>query len=108
MDFKIGKPVTRLEDFRFLCGRGRYIGDVNVPGQAWAVFVRSPHAYAAIRSIDKSRASSAPGVLAVFTAADIEGEIGTTSVTVRRVRPDGSPMFWRAHRGLAVEHVRHV
>ena len=48
----IGKPLLRKEDVRLLTGSGRYSDDVNFPGQAYAVFVRSPHAHARIRSID--------------------------------------------------------
>ena len=50
--YGIGQPVLRFEDPRLLRGQGRYINDVNLPGQAYAVFVRSPHAHAKIRSID--------------------------------------------------------
>ena len=51
----IGQPVRRREDLRLLTGRGRYSDDINVPGQAYAVMVRSPHAHARIRSIDVAR-----------------------------------------------------
>ena len=64
--YGIGQPVLRFEDPRLLRGQGRYINDVNLPGQAYAVFVRSPHAHAKIRSIDVEAAKKAPGVLAVL------------------------------------------
>src|SRR6478609_11694007 len=105
--FGIGQPVTRFEDARLLKGQGRYINDINQPGQAYVVFVRSPHAHAAINGIDISAAAAAPGVIGVYTGGDLEG-LGTSVVTLKRARPDGSPMFWRAHPGLAQGRVRHV
>ncbi|MBI2961052.1 MAG: xanthine dehydrogenase family protein [Betaproteobacteria bacterium] len=107
-NFGIGQSVPRVEDSRFITGCGRYIGDVNLPGQAHAVVLRSPHASAAIRRIDTGPARAAPGVLGAFSARDLGGELGTTSITIERRRPDGSPMFWRAHQGLAADRVRYV
>ena len=52
----IGAPVRRKEDFRFITGKGRYVDDINRPGQAHAWFLRSPHAHANIRSIDTAAA----------------------------------------------------
>jgi len=65
-----GKPVLRKEDARLLVGAGCYSDDVNLPGQAYACFVRSPHAHARIRRIDTGTALAAPGVIAVLTGAD--------------------------------------
>ncbi|MGB9646755.1 MAG: hypothetical protein WCB44_16775, partial [Stellaceae bacterium] len=56
MRFGIGQPVTRKEDARFLTGRGRYVADIDLVRQAYAVFAFSPHAHARIRSIDKAAA----------------------------------------------------
>src|SRR3989338_8372490 len=106
--FTIGQSVPRVEDSRFITGRGRYIGDVNLPGPAPAGVLRSPHASAAIRSIDTGAARAAPGVLGVFCAKDLGGELGTTSISFKRKRPDGSPMFWRPQPGLATDRVRYV
>jgi aerobic carbon-monoxide dehydrogenase large subunit len=61
----------RLEDQRMLTGRGRYVSDWNLPGQAYAHFVRSDRAHAEILSIDKAPALQSPGVLAVLTGDDI-------------------------------------
>src|SRR2546421_6623604 len=69
----IGRPVERKEDYRFLTGTGQYTDDITLPQQTYACFLRSPHAHAAIRSIDTSAARSAPGVLAIFTAKDLAG-----------------------------------
>jgi carbon-monoxide dehydrogenase large subunit len=65
-----GRPVLRKEDPRLLAGGGRYSDDVNVPGQAYAAFVRSPHAHARIGRIDTAAARATPGVIAVFTGQD--------------------------------------
>src|SRR4030081_3643936 len=70
----IGQPVRRREDLRLLTGKGCYSDDVNLPGQAYAVMVRSPHAHALIHSIDTAPARAVPGVLAVLTAEDIEAD----------------------------------
>jgi carbon-monoxide dehydrogenase large subunit len=70
----IGQPVRRREDLRLVRGGGRYTADENLPGQAYAVMVRSPHAHARIRAIDKDNALAVPGVLAVFTGADCRAD----------------------------------
>jgi carbon-monoxide dehydrogenase large subunit len=106
--FGIGQGVTRFEDARLLRGRGRYHEDVNVPGQAHMVVVRSIHAHARLRGVDTAAARAMPGVCAVFTAADLGDELGTMKMTLRRRRPDGSPMFAPPHRGLARERARYV
>jgi len=107
--FGIGQSVKRFEDVRLLRGEGRFLGDVNLPGQAQAVILRSPHAHARIVTIDATATRRAPGVLAVFTGADVARDgLGTMKMTLKRTRPDGSPMFAPAHRGLAAERARHV
>jgi len=70
----IGRPVRRTEDRRMLTGTGKYADDWDVPGAARAVFVRSPHANAAIRSIDAAAALAAPGVVAVLTGAELAAD----------------------------------
>src|SRR5262245_57281075 len=67
----IGAHVRRKEDARLVTGRGSFGDDVNLPGQAYAAFVRSPHAHARIRSIDTREALKTSGVMAVFTGADV-------------------------------------
>ncbi len=67
----IGQPVRRKEDLRLVTGNGSYTDDINLPGQAYAVMVRSPHAHARIRAIDIAPAMAAPGVLAVLTGRDL-------------------------------------
>jgi carbon-monoxide dehydrogenase large subunit len=68
----IGRALPRLEDARLVAGAGRYTDDVHLPGAAYAVFVRSPHAHATIRSVDDATARAVPGVLAVLTGADYQ------------------------------------
>src|SRR6266581_4017804 len=63
----------RVEDDALVRGLGRYIADAPLPNQAYAFFVRSPHAFARIASVDSSAAANAPGVIAVLTAQDMEG-----------------------------------
>ena len=106
--FGIGQAITRFEDARLLRGRGRYHEDVHLPGEAHMVVVRSTHAHAALGGIDARAARALPGVRAVFTAADVGDDLGTMKMTLKRTRPDGSPMFAPAHRGLARERVRYV
>jgi aerobic carbon-monoxide dehydrogenase large subunit len=107
--FGIGQPVRRFEDRRLLCGNGRFQNDVNLPGQAYAYVLRSPHAHARIRALDAGAARTMPGVVAVYSGDDIAASgLGTMRVTFRRQRPDGSPMFARAFPGLAQGRVRYV
>ena len=69
----MGHSRKRVEDARFIRGRGTYIEDVNLPGQLWLDIVRSPYAHARIKSIDSSEALKVPGVAAVVTGKDLEG-----------------------------------
>jgi aerobic carbon-monoxide dehydrogenase large subunit len=107
---RLGESVARTEDARLLSGRGRYTDDHIFRGEARAVVLRSPHAAARIAEIDPSPALSMPGVLAVFTGADIVAAgIGSAGSMAEYARPDGSPMF-KATRSVLVTdgRVRHV
>ncbi|MBS0541477.1 MAG: xanthine dehydrogenase family protein molybdopterin-binding subunit, partial [Proteobacteria bacterium] len=107
--YGIGQPVLRFEDPRLLRGQGRFINDVNVYGQAYAVFVRSPHAHAKIRSIDIEAAKAAPGVVAVYTGHDVKTDgLGMPKANMPRKRPDGAPMFAPQRPALVVDRVRYV
>src|SRR5215470_318263 len=105
--FGIGQAIKRFEDVRLVRGQGRFHDDVNLAGQAYAVIVRSIHAHARITRIDATQALRSPGVLAVFTGADT-AELGTMKMTLKRKRPDGSPMFAPPHHGLTRDRVRYV
>jgi carbon-monoxide dehydrogenase large subunit len=74
MDGAIGQPVRRKEDHRLLAGEGNFTDDWNVAGQAYAVMVRSPFAHAKILSIDTETAAAMPGVLGIFTGADVAAD----------------------------------
>src|SRR5690349_21026877 len=63
----IGQAVTRREDTRFLTGTGQYTDDINLPGQTYAYFLRSPYAHARITSLNTAAAAAAPGVVGIFT-----------------------------------------
>ena len=71
-EFGISQPVRRTEDPIFLTGRGQYVDDVKLEGMLQAHVLRSPHAHAAINSIDTSRALELPGVHLILTGADYE------------------------------------
>jgi len=72
----IGQSVKRVEDKRFLTGKGKYTDDIVLPGQTYACIVRSPYAHARIVNIDKSAAEAHEGVVAVFVGKDIDEAIG--------------------------------
>ena len=73
----IGAALLRKEDRRFITGKGKFVDDINRPGQAYAYIVRSPEAHARIAGIDTAEARKAPGVVAVLTGADmVEDGVG--------------------------------
>src|SRR3990170_9091894 len=99
-----GSSIKRREDPRFITGRGKFTDDVKLPGTAFAVFVRSPHAHARIKSINVAKAKATAGVVAVFTGRDLaDAKVG------------GLPCGWLLpgikmphHPALAVEKTRYV
>jgi aerobic carbon-monoxide dehydrogenase large subunit len=109
MRFGIGQPVSRKEDPRFLTGRGRYVADLDLARQGYAVFIFSPHAHARIRSIDTEAAADAPGVYAVLTGRDWAADgLGTLDP---EIMPEdmGGPVGHRTSRPpLALDRVRYV
>ena len=105
----IGASVKRTEDIRFITGKGHYVDDVNRPGQAYAYFLRSPHAHATIDKIDTSAALKSPGVVAVLTGDDIAADkVGGLICGWMIHSKDGSPMKAGAHPALAQGKVRYV
>ena len=107
--FGIGQGVLREEDPRLLRGNGLFVNDVDLPGQAHAVVLRSPHAHADILGIDTSAASDLPGVLAIYTGEDIAADnLGVPGMPAKWLRPDGQPMKYRPQPPLALERVRYV
>src|SRR5438477_7463493 len=107
--FAIGQPVPRSEDPVLLRGEGHYSDDFNLPGQAYAVIVRSPVAHGVIRRIDTAAARAMPGVLAVYTAADLaKGGIGPLPARQVMNNRDGTPMLQPVRYALATDKVRYV
>jgi carbon-monoxide dehydrogenase large subunit len=106
----IGAAVKRREDFRFLKGIGRYTDDINLPGQTYCYFLRSTLAHARIKSIDVAKAKASPGVVAVFTQADIDasGPVGGLPCGWLVTGKNGQPMKEPKHPILAAGKVRHV
>jgi carbon-monoxide dehydrogenase large subunit len=105
----IGARVTRKEDYRFLTGAGQYTDDVVLPNQAHAAFVRSPHAHAKIRKISLEKARKAPGVIGIFTGADLAGaKVGGLPCGWLITDVNGQPMKEPPHPCLAQGKVRHV
>ena len=106
-DGQIGRSVRRFEDERFLRGRGRYVDDLNLPGQLHAVILRSPHGHAAIEAIDTAAARALPGVRGVFTAADLAADSIGPLPCIAQVATIG-PMIVPPRPALAGDRVRHV
>ena len=106
---EIGKSVRRKEDRRFITGAGRYTSDVGYSGQAYLHIVRAQTAHARIRNIDTAAARDAQGVVAVYTAADLDaGGIGDMQAGWIMYNPDGSPMHDAPREALARERIRYV
>ena len=112
MKFGIGQPVTRKEDDRLVQGAGRFVDDISFPDHAYAALLRSPHAHAAIRSIDTAAAANFPGVIAVATAADLDADgIGPLHCHYLKFLDhagSGEIDFVPTHALLAKDRVRHV
>jgi aerobic carbon-monoxide dehydrogenase large subunit len=105
----IGAAVRRKEDIRFITGKGQYTDDVVRAGETRAVFVRSPHAHAKIKSIDSSEAGKMPGVVAVLTGEQLATDkIGNLICGWMIHSKDGSPMKMAPHPALAAGKVNHV
>ena len=108
-DFAVGQPVPRTEDPRLLRGLGKYIEDINLPGQAYATIIRSPHAHARIGQIDVGPALEMPGVLSVLTGADCEVDgLGQLPCDQIRFSRDGSDMYRPPRPILVRDRVRLV
>ncbi|WP_114814130.1 xanthine dehydrogenase family protein molybdopterin-binding subunit [Paraburkholderia kururiensis] len=105
----IGASVKRKEDYRFLTGSGQYTDDIVLPQQTYAVFVRSPYAHATIQSVNTDAAKAMPGVIAIFTGADLAAEnVGGLPCGWLIHSIDGSPMREPPHPVIAHTKARHV
>jgi Aldehyde oxidase and xanthine dehydrogenase, a/b hammerhead domain len=113
----IGAEVRRREDQRLLSGQGRYSDDLSLPGQVYAIMLRSPHAHTAIERIDTAAACAAPGVLAVLTGQDLKADglrpipHAVWSGHPAEIAPpntDGSVASGPAHDCMATDIARHA
>lgn len=116
----IGQPIPRLEDRRLVMGKGQYTDDINLDGQAYAAFLRTPYAHAIISSINVEMARNAPGVLAVLTGQDyldagFQGiqHVPNPADAIEFAQPAFSnsltgAVFNQLHLPLPIDKVRHV
>ena len=107
MNPRIGDSVARTEDPTLLSGKGRYTDDINEPGQAYAYIVRSQHAHGVLKGINAEAAKAMPGVLAVYTAADLAA-YGPHKCALDFKMRDGTPMKRPVRKSLASGKVRYV
>src|SRR5260221_11604173 len=114
----IGRPMPRFEDLRLVRGAGKYSDDISMPGQAYATFVRSPHAHARVKHIDTADAKKMPGVIAVLTGADyiadgLKGALqranpaGAIDIKVRAFDPAKRPVLEEQQYPLVIDRVRY-
>ena len=107
--FGVGQPVRRKEDDTLVRGKGKYTDDFNLPGQAYAWMVRSSHAHGIIRGIDTTAARAMPGVLGVWTGADLaSANYGPFSCGLPLKSRDGSPLLQTNRSALMTDKVRYV
>src|SRR5258708_10700188 len=107
--FGVGQPVRRKEDDTLVRGKGKYTDDFNLPGQAYAWMVRSTHAHGIIRRIDTSAARTMPGVLGVWTGADLAAANYTPFTCGLPLKNrDGTPLLQTNRTALVTDKVRFV
>ena len=103
----IGKSVKRVEDKRFTMGHGKYTDDIVLPGQTYAAFVRSQYAHAKILSVDISAAKAMPGVVAIYTGADVAAVNGVPCGWQVNFK-NGNPMKEPKHPLLVADKAKHT
>jgi carbon-monoxide dehydrogenase large subunit len=107
--YGVGQPVRRKEDDTLVRGKGKYTDDFNLPGQAYAWIVRSPHAHGIIRGIDTSAAKTMPGVLGFWTGADLAPAQYAPFVCGLPLKSrDGTPLLQTNRAALMSDKVRFV
>jgi carbon-monoxide dehydrogenase large subunit len=107
--FGVGQPVRRKEDDTLVRGKGKYTDDFNLPGQAYAWIVRSSHAHGIIKSIDTSAAKAMPGVLGIWTGADLASAgYGPYTCGLPLKNRDGTPLLQTNRTALMSDKVRYV
>jgi carbon-monoxide dehydrogenase large subunit len=106
---RFGRNILRVEDDRLITGKGRYVANLPAGDAAHLVILRSPYAHAEIRGIDTSAAAAMPGIIAIFTTADLEADgLNPVPVTPMLARADGTPNASPPRRFLAKGRVRHL
>jgi carbon-monoxide dehydrogenase large subunit len=107
--FGVGQPVLRKEDDTLVRGKGKYTDDFNLPGQAYAWIVRSSHAHGIIKGIDTAAAKTMPGVLGVWTGADLASAgYGPYTCGLPLKSRDGTPLLQTNRTALMSDKVRYV
>ena len=98
--FGIGQPVQRIEDRRFLTGRGRFVDDISLPRQCYGIVVYSLHAHARIRRVDRAKAAAGDGVLCILTGADAVAEGFGGMPPLFMPEDAGGPKCYRTRRPI--------
>jgi len=107
--FGVGQPVRRKEDDTLVRGKGKYTDDFSLPGQAYAWIVRSSHAHGILRGIDTEAAKAMPGVLGIWTGADLaSANYGPYICGLPLKSRDGSPLLQTNRTALMTDKVRYV
>src|ERR1700754_4664746 len=107
--FGVGQPVRRKEDDTLVRGKGKYTDDFSLPGQVYAWIVRSSHAHGIIRGIDTTAAKAMPGVLGVWTGADLaSANYAPFTCGLPLKSRDGSPLLQTNRTALMTDKVRYV
>jgi aerobic carbon-monoxide dehydrogenase large subunit len=107
--YGVGQPVRRKEDDTLVRGKGKYTDDFSLPGQAYGWMVRSSHAHGIIKGIDTSAARAMPGVLGVWTGADLASANYNPFICGMPLKSrDGSPLLQTNRMPLATDKVRYV
>jgi carbon-monoxide dehydrogenase large subunit len=107
--FGVGQPVLRKEDDTLVRGKGKYTDDFDLPGQAYAWIVRSSHAHGVIKGIDTSTAKAMPGVVGVWTGADlVSAGYGPYTCGLPLKNRDGTPLLQTNRTALMSDKVRYV
>ena len=107
--FGVGQGLSRVEDLRLLTGQGQYSDDIRLQGEVHGIVVRSPYAHARIAGVDLAEAKASPGVLGVYTSADLDADgIGDIPCLAPMTGKNGSGTVQPGHPVLARERVSHV
>jgi carbon-monoxide dehydrogenase large subunit len=106
---RFGRNILRVEDDRLITGKGKYVGNLPQNGAAHLILLRSPYAHAEIRGLDTAAAAAMPGIIAIFTTADLEADgVNPVPVIPMLARADGTPNASPPRRFLAKGRVRHL